>query len=688
MSTHSDFNMLRLEAPRTLLQITDGTTPMEGVIEITRPASWVRSMVRQQQQAENDLRQLVELCGNTVDRTDRRIQRIEAAYQTLADGTRYVYDRMTANEEVAEAWVRSELANAANAYQTFTQEVWQAIIAHSSEAVDKQRGQITQLVRINDAVAFLGEANVARSQHLAAFQGDVERWATDYDNRVRHLEGQLQNAQEEIKKVADRVPLPRTQTPSPLWRSPVRPTTSSLVDALQQLKAGPTAPQPAPGGPQNPLNPSPRRRRPPAIPKSPLGSPLFQTRRPRSPAAPFPPLQPLFFGGGAPPPRPPHRPLPPATPSPPDQRQTEPLLSAADLVRLVAQGVALAQRREEPRPERVNTARLKMENPDKFDGKSTTSFNQWWETVTMFLGFYPETNDRQKIAWLGTLLTDTAKAWHLNRYRDLGNANTWVNYVAAIRTEYHNEREGADAQLKLGQLKYQGSIRAYMTEFQALNNFAKATGEGLREKVDMAMPDGILDMRFNQNEEDPIDDEDFLQATYRAGIQVEKKKALRAAKEAIRGGPTPAKNEKKDTRPPDDRRRDGRKKEESWPTKSAEPREPKQKGWGHIGAALKGVPQAEIEDHKKVQDGCWRCGRTGHRTFDCYSFQTMQGTALPPAPWKVPAARTNGPAPTGKRNREDEPETVPPLKQQKVAAVEAIETDLPLWANSEEESDF
>jgi len=181
-----------------------------------------------------------------------------------------------------------------------------------------------------------------------------------------------------------------------------------------------------------------------------------------------------------------------------------------------------------------------MENPDKFDGKSTTSFNQWWEAVTMFLGFYPETEDRQKIAWIGTLLTDTAKAWHLNRYQDLGDTDIWVNYVSAIRTEYHNEREGADAQLKLGQLKYQGSIRTYMTEFQALNNFARATGEGLQEKVDMAMPDSILDMRFNQNEEDPIDDEDFLQATYRAGIQVEKKKSPQSSQRGNARRPRPS----------------------------------------------------------------------------------------------------------------------------------------------------
>jgi len=102
----------------------------------------------------------------------------------------------------------------------------------------------------------------------------------------------------------------------------------------------------------------------------------------------------------------------------------------------VAEGVERARQDRPARPEQGNIASLKMKNPETFDGKGSTSFNQWWEAVTMFLGFYPETNDRQKIAWLGTLLTDTAKAWHLNRYRDLGDADTWVNYVAAIRAEY------------------------------------------------------------------------------------------------------------------------------------------------------------------------------------------------------------------------------------------------------------
>jgi len=323
-----------------------------------------------------------------------------------------------------------------------------------------------------------------------------------------------------------------------------------------------------------------------------------------------------------------------------------------------------------------------MENPEKFDGKSPTGFNQWWESVTMYLGFYPDTTDGQKIAWVGTLLTDTALVWHLHRYRELRENNTWANYSAAVRAEYHNDREAADAQLRLGQLKYQGSIRAYLTEFRALNNFARATGEALREKIDLAMPDAVLDMRFTHYLEDFADDEGFLQATHQAGLQVEKKKALRQAREQMRGagGQT------------DDKRKE-KKKEEGRPATKIEKREPRKgdsqatkTGWETTGAALRGVPQTEINAHKKVPDGCWRCGRTGHRTFDCFSFQTIQGTELPQAPWKVAgAAEAQGPS-TGKRKRE-EPSDAPAAKQQKVVAVEEIVVDQPLWADTDD-SDF
>ena len=69
----TDFNMLRLEAPRDMLQITDGTEPTEEALEVTNPATWLRALVKQQKQAERDLARLVSLCGNTIDHNDQKI---------------------------------------------------------------------------------------------------------------------------------------------------------------------------------------------------------------------------------------------------------------------------------------------------------------------------------------------------------------------------------------------------------------------------------------------------------------------------------------------------------------------------------------------------------------------------------------------------------------------------------------
>jgi len=97
---------------------------------------------------------------------------------------------------------------------------------------------------------------------------------------------------------------------------------------------------------------------------------------------------------------------------------------------------------------------------------------------------------------------------------------------------------------------------------------------------------------------------------------------------------------------------------------------------------MRGVPTKEQEEYRQRRDDYWRCGRSGHRTYECFSFSMVKGTTLPTAPWKVAAAGQ-------KRGREDEKiEEAPATKQQKVAAVETMETDAeaPLWEESD--SDF
>jgi hypothetical protein len=190
----------------------------------------------------------------------------------------------------------------------------------------------------------------------------------------------------------------------------------------------------------------------------------------------------------------------------PNERENSAEADLSAIAHLIGEGIAAAQtvptQPGEHTDGRIGTTQLKNKNSEPFDSGATTKFSRWWESVIMFLGFYPNMPDHQKIAWVGALLMETMLSWHLHRYRELGNTDIWVNYSAAIRGEYHDTSEVADAQLKLGQLKYQGSIRAYLTEFCTLNVSTRATGEGLQEKINRAMPDSILDMRLNQNKED------------------------------------------------------------------------------------------------------------------------------------------------------------------------------------------
>jgi len=117
----------------------------------------------------------------------------------------------------------------------------------------------------------------------------------------------------------------------------------------------------------------------------------------------------------------------------------------------------------------------------------------------------------------------------------MADRDTWAQYTAAIRAEFQDTREAANAQLKLSQLRYKGNVKVYFTEFRTVNVYAQATGEGLRQKIDQAIPDSILDMHFAHYMEEFIDDEHFLMATYNAGLHMEQRKALKAACEAQPG---------------------------------------------------------------------------------------------------------------------------------------------------------
>jgi hypothetical protein len=90
-------------------------------------------------------------------------------------------------------------------------------------------------------------------------------------------------------------------------------------------------------------------------------------------------------------------------------------------------------------------------------------------------------------------------------------------YQAAIQAAHHDAREAANAHTELSRLRYKGDIKAYLNEFHTLNLIAAATSHGLQVKIDLAMPDDILDIRAAQFQEILVTDEDFLTATKEVG---------------------------------------------------------------------------------------------------------------------------------------------------------------------------
>lgn len=140
------------------------------------------------------------------------------------------------------------------------------------------------------------------------------------------------------------------------------------------------------------------------------------------------------------------------------------------------------------------TARFKIKDPGGFDSKPKRDFRSWWRMVKAYFRCYPNTLDAQRIAWVGSLLTNEAREWHLARELRTRLQDTWNAYTEAIQEQYLDPEEASTAYDKLAALRYKDDIKAYLVTFEALNHQAQVTGQPLQKMVDLALPVEIINM--------------------------------------------------------------------------------------------------------------------------------------------------------------------------------------------------
>ena len=184
-------------------------------------------------------------------------------------------------------------------------------------------------------------------------------------------------------------------------------------------------------------------------------------------------------------------------------------------------------------------------------------------------------------------------------------------------------------------------------------------------------------MRFAQNPRLFTEDEPFLVATYEAGRHWENRDLLAKEKAAGERGSGTG-NQNATQKGTNKGSREQGKRNDLQRNESQAAKTEKAKLWKGLREAFQGVPQDEIDEHKKNTQGCWRCGRDNHSTYHCYACTTKKGTTLAEALEQVSATTSS------KRKREETGHAIA------AATEEEDRSEAPLaWAqDSESEEDF
>jgi len=446
--------MLQIEYPASAAEIESGLQQTSKEIQVQKPPHWVRLWVNRQKQAENDMSQLYDAVMDNASRATNAFQQIEAHYGRLYAGTKYLYELVEGNKQVSKDNLDAEISAVAESHEAFTTEVRRMITTNTIGKDARARAKRAEVQHIKDAVNFVHQINGARGREETTFRSNLSQWARIQDAAVATLQDQLAQALKELKEQKEA---------SQLQSQRIQELEAAMDEEDSIPSVGSPMAAPYPGG-QEDARPTDRNTLPVkghrsrAIwrPRSgatrtsttstastaiAIGAATISKRERRSRAAATASGKP----GGRPPiattrivpgsdqgtPRAPRNPWGPSPPPPPAP-------SGLTMTHEMLVNILAGVRRQEDRPRRP--APIKLAQPAPYDGEKTTKFRSWWQAVEAFLRFHWDTQDYEKILFVGSRLEKNALEWHQARERRLGDAGTWAAYSQEIQECFADRR--------------------------------------------------------------------------------------------------------------------------------------------------------------------------------------------------------------------------------------------------------
>jgi len=255
--------------------------------------------------------------------------------------------------------MQTELMRTAGAAQKFTADVWVAITSRDKDLAEKKAHQATRVTCLNDPVQFLQVVDRKRAEEQNTWNANCESWAQKQQEETERLAKEQQKLRMEVSAI-------KRATTTPTYLQSALPGEIPLPASREGTSEAATGGQG--GGP-------PRTPRTRLILRSPSPDPAMDDEEPARSnddndmyTIPKGPRNPVTGR------------LPPGA-MPLGAERIATMLTPEEIARLVGEGI-VAVRTDQRAPEvRINTSQLKLKNPESFDGKPTSAFNVWWESV-------------------------------------------------------------------------------------------------------------------------------------------------------------------------------------------------------------------------------------------------------------------------------------------------------------------